>query len=178
MRALFDLLGEWPSDTKMSPLAAIATPVGRSNKSGPTPPTPGLPSVISTFPPGLILSTVCPIATPCAFFAGIPRIVSSAFESVVQMLPFLSTVNPCGCAKRPTPKCLSRRPAGLNSRIGGLASPRFRHVASPVGLSLKQRWKTQMLPLGAMCTRITSPHFVPLGPFMLAGSVGQSGTRR
>src|SRR5215475_9513521 len=34
-----------------------------------------------------------------------------------------------------------------------------------------------MLPFGATCTRITSPHFVSFGPFMLAGSVGQSGTR-
>src|SRR6187431_2165205 len=35
-----------------------------------------------------------------------------------------------------------------------------------------------MLPLGETCTRMTSPHFLPFGPFMLAGSVGQSGTRR
>src|SRR4029079_8184877 len=42
----------------------------------------------------------------------------------------------------------------------------------------KQRWKTQMLPFGATCTRMTSPHFLPFGPFMLAGRVGQSGTRR
>src|SRR5213594_609923 len=107
-----------------------------------------------------------------------PRIVSSSFVSVVHRFPSLSTVNPCGCANSPTPKPLRSLPAGLNSRIGGLASPRLRHVASPLGLSLKQRWKTQILPSGARCTLMTSPHLCPLGPFILAGSVGQSGTRR
>ena len=49
-------------------------------------------------------------------------------------------------------------PAGENSSSGGLASPRFRQVASPLGLSWKQRWNTQMLPFGATWTLMTSPH--------------------
>src|SRR5260221_14019310 len=52
MRAEPNLLGLWPSDTKMSPLGAIATPVGRSNVSGPLPATPSLPSTIKTLLPG------------------------------------------------------------------------------------------------------------------------------
>src|SRR5262245_7224715 len=35
-----------------------------------------------------------------------------------------------------------------------------------------------MLPFGATWTRITSPHFFPFGPFIVAGSVGQLGSRR
>src|SRR5262245_14311277 len=35
-----------------------------------------------------------------------------------------------------------------------------------------------MLPLGATWTRITSPHLCPFGPFIVAGSVGQSGSSR
>src|SRR5688572_5967031 len=35
-----------------------------------------------------------------------------------------------------------------------------------------------MLPFGATCTLMTSPHLRPLGPFMLAGRAGQSGARR
>src|SRR5687767_2274552 len=35
-----------------------------------------------------------------------------------------------------------------------------------------------MLPLGATCTRMTCPHFVPFGPFIDAGSVGQCGASR
>ncbi len=58
------------------------------------PGTPGVPIVISTWPAGLILRTACPILAPCAFRAGMPRIVSSSLVSVVQMFPFLSTVNP------------------------------------------------------------------------------------
>jgi hypothetical protein len=49
-RPLFDLFGEWPSETKISPLGATATPVGRSKVSVPLPPTPILPSIIRTLP--------------------------------------------------------------------------------------------------------------------------------
>src|SRR6516225_5984982 len=49
-RALFEALPLWPSETKMSPFAAIDTPVGRSKVSVPLPPTPILPSIINTLP--------------------------------------------------------------------------------------------------------------------------------
>ena len=44
------------------------------------------------------------------------------------------------------------------------------HVAEPAGTTLKQRWKTQMLPFESTCTRMTSPHWPP---FKVFGSVGQ-----
>jgi hypothetical protein len=76
MRALLKVLGWWPSETKISPFGAIATPVGRSKVSGPLPGTPSLPSVIRTLPSGLSLSTSWPMTTPSAFFADMPSTVS------------------------------------------------------------------------------------------------------
>ena len=50
-----------PSATKMSPLGATATAEGRLKKPGASPGMPGLPSVISTFPSGLNLTTMWPL---------------------------------------------------------------------------------------------------------------------
>jgi hypothetical protein len=76
MRPVPNLLGAWPSDTKMLPSGATATLVGRSNAFGPVPATPSVPSVISTLPLEFSFSTSWPITTPAAFFAGMPRMVS------------------------------------------------------------------------------------------------------
>src|SRR5262245_40764229 len=84
-------------------------------------------------------------------------------------------VKPWLYAKSPAPKLFNNLPDGANSRIGGFAGPRPRHVAEPAGTTLKHRLKTQMLPLASTCTRITSPH---RPPFMLLGSIGQPSTRR
>ena len=46
-----------PSATKMSPLGAVTTSDGRLNVSGPSPATPALPKVSSTFPSGLNFTT-------------------------------------------------------------------------------------------------------------------------
>ena len=121
MRPLPDLFPEWPSDTKMSPLGAIATPVGRSNVTGPVPATPGVPIVIRTFPSGLSLRTVWPVFGT----------VGSSLVSVVQIFPSRSTVNPCGWAKRPAPKLLSNCARGieLEDRRIRLAAIQARGVA-------------------------------------------------
>src|SRR5215471_21117254 len=73
----------------------------------------------------------------------------------------------------PTPKLLSGLPDRSNCRIGGFASPRLMQVAWPGGTVLKQRWKTQIVPSLATCTRITSPH---LPPFIVLGNAGQPST--
>src|SRR5262245_2708971 len=115
------------------------------------------------------------MATPAAFRAGMPRIASWSFTSVVQRLPSPSIVKPWLYAKSPAPKLFNSLPEGANSRIGGFAGPRPRHVAEPAGSTLKHRLKTQMLPFASTCTRMTSPHR-PL--FIALGSIGQPSTRR
>src|SRR5258708_38383662 len=91
-RALLDLFREWPSATKISPFAPTATPVGRSNRYGPFPPTPSVPIVISTLPVGLILRTARPMVTPRDFFTGYPGIVSCSLVSVVLSYTYHPTV--------------------------------------------------------------------------------------
>src|SRR5262249_52417817 len=55
-----------PSATKISPFGAVTTSHGRLKVSGPSPATPALPSVISTFPSGLNLNYLVTLA----IFAG------------------------------------------------------------------------------------------------------------
>src|SRR5215467_6971494 len=171
-RALLEALPPWPSETKISPLAAIATPVGRSKVSEPLPPTPILPSIINTLPFWSSLRTSCPRTTPAALRAGMPSTVCLSLISLTHRLPSLSTVNPCGFANTP-PRLLSSLPEGSNCKIGGLVSPRPTHVAMLGGTVLKQRWKTQILPSLWTCTRMTLPQ---RPPFMLSGRVGQPST--
>ena len=170
-------LRPWPSVTKMSPLGATATPVGRLNVSGPFPAAPAWPIVISTSPRRLSLNTWWPIGSPAkgppAARAGIPSTVSSPFASVAHTCPSGSTVKPWGKANIPPPRLASSRPDGANCRIGG--SERPTQVAAPAGTVLKQRWKIQMLPSGSSCARISSPQ---RPPFISGGSVGQLSTSR
>ena len=93
-RAELCWLGAWPSVTKISPLGAIATPVGRSKVSGPFPDTPSFPIVISTLPAGLNLRTSWPMITPSAFLADMPSTVASSFTSLTHRFPSPSMVKP------------------------------------------------------------------------------------
>jgi len=96
MRALPNVFGWWPSETKTSPFGAMATPVGRSNRSLLLPATPCRPSIISTLPVWSRLSTSWPRITPPAFFADMPSTVSWSLTSLAQMLSSASMVKPCG----------------------------------------------------------------------------------
>src|SRR5215475_9859506 len=86
-----------PSATKMSPLGATRTSDGPLKVSGPSPATPGLPSVISTFPSGLNLITVWPLPLP-------------SLPSVTQTLPSRSANRPCGQLIMPPAKLRSPAP--------------------------------------------------------------------
>ena len=74
IRAL--VLPPCPSLTMMSPLAATATSVGALNSSGPSPATPGLPSVSSTLPCGLNLMTCMALAV-AAGIVGRPHVAAA-----------------------------------------------------------------------------------------------------
>src|SRR5215831_8342728 len=87
IRPLLEALPPWPSETKISPLAATATPVGRSKVSVPLPPTPILPSIISTLPVWSSLRTSCPRTTPDALRADMPTTVSLSLTSLTHRLP-------------------------------------------------------------------------------------------
>src|SRR6267142_5802674 len=97
----------WPSATKMSPLGASTTSVGELNASGPLPVEPGLPSVRTTLPSALYLTTVWPLPTTrgSSFFTPGPDTAS-----VTQMLPSLPTYNPCGQTIVPAPQLLRYLP--------------------------------------------------------------------
>ena len=87
-----------PSATKISPFGAVATSDGMLKASGPSPATPGLPSVNRTLPSWLNLTTTWPFPSlPC--------------PSVTHTLPSRSTWMPCGSTNMPAPK-LFRKLAG------------------------------------------------------------------
>jgi len=99
-----------PSATKMSPLGATRTSDGPLKVSGPSPATPGLPSVISTFPSELNLVTVWPFPLP-------------PLPSVTQMLPSRSAKSPCGQLIMPAPKLVTNLPKASNFWIGAISEP-------------------------------------------------------
>jgi len=77
---------------KISPFAAIATPVGRSKVPVPLPPVPILPSIINTLPFWPSLRASCPRTTPAALRTGMPSTVCLSLTSLTHRLPSLSTV--------------------------------------------------------------------------------------
>src|SRR5882672_9408 len=109
----------------MSPLGAVTTAEGRLKVWFVSPAMPGRPSVISTFPSGLNLTTVWPL----------PSLPSA---SATKTLPSRSTWIACGNTKRPAPKPCARRPEASNSRTG--ARLEAAQVLSP------QRSNTHTLP--------------------------------
>src|SRR5712675_1170558 len=150
IRAL--VLPPCPSLTMMSPLRATATSVGALNISGPTPATPGLPSVSETLPSGLNLMTTWPLPLP-------------AVLSVAHTLPWRSTWNPWGWLKRPWPKLATSFPEASNLSIG--LSVELTQSLAP------QRSNTQtLLPSGSISTPVTCPNLRPSGIF------NQSASRR
>src|SRR5262245_29725153 len=104
-------LGAWPSEMKISPFRAKAIPVGRSKTSGPLPPCPALPKVISTFPSGDNLKTWLPLP-------------SFASPSIAQTLPSASGFTVCGKRNILAPKFFNTFPSGDNSHIGASGEPR------------------------------------------------------
>src|SRR6195952_2185621 len=155
MRAL--VLPPCPSATKISPLDATSTADGALNSLGPSPALPGVPSVISNFPSGLNLWTVCPLA---------PR----PTPSVTQTLPSKSTVRPCGNTNSPAPNFLTSLPEASNFRIGSRLEP-SQLKTSPSRICdggmkpcAPQRSATQMLlPSRSMPTPAVEPQMRPSG---------------
>src|SRR6516164_2345470 len=134
-----------PSATKMSPLGATKTSDGPLKVSGPSPATPGLPSVISTFPSELNLMTVWPLPLP-------------PLPSVTQTLPSRSANRPCGQLIMPAPKLVTNLPEASNFWIGAIFEPS--QVFAP------HRSNTQTLvPSRSMSTPIACPHTRPSGSF-------------
>src|SRR5215510_6831147 len=131
-----------PSATKMSPFGAVTTSLGRLNVSGPSPATPALPSVISTFPSGLNLNTWWPLP-------------SLPVASLAQTLPSRSTWKPCGWVNIPSPNIFKTLPEGSSLMIGA--------KLDPVQLVPPHRSNTQMLPSRSISTPIVPPHFLPPG---------------
>ncbi len=133
----------WPSATKMSPLRAMATPVGRLKKPGASPGIPAWPSVINTLPVGLNLTTTWPL----------PFLPSA---SATHTFPSWSTVIPCGKTNMPAPKLASSLPDGSKCRIGDRFE--LEQVSPP------QRSKTQtLLPSRSIATAVVPPHARPAG---------------
>src|SRR5262249_18789687 len=95
---------------KMSPLGATKTSDGPLKVSGPSPATPGLPSVIRTFPSELNLTTVWPLPLP-------------PLPSVTQTLPSRSANRPCGQLIMPPPNLVTNLPEASNFWIGGIFEP-------------------------------------------------------
>src|SRR5512147_1996114 len=120
----------------MSPLAAVTTAEGRLKVSFVSPGTPGRPSVMSTFPSGLNLTTVWPL----------PFLPSA---SATKTLPSRSTCIACGNTKRPAPKLCTSRPEASNSRTGARLDPA--QVLAP------QRSNTHTLPLRSASTALVDP---------------------
>src|SRR5262245_46858130 len=155
MRAL--VFRPCPSATKMSPFGATSTADGALNSSGPSPATPGLPSVISTLPSGLNLNTWWPLPS-------LPR------PSVTHTLPARSTCRPCGNSSSPSPKAFTSLPDASNLRIGGRFEPSHANgvpgFISEGGANAPQRSATQtLLPSGSMSTPLVEPQFRPVGSF-------------
>src|SRR5262245_40602768 len=138
-------LSPCPSATKMSPLGATTTSDGPLKVSGPSPATPGLPSVISTFPSELNLMTVWPLPLP-------------PLPSVTQTLPSRSANRPCGQLIMPAPKLVTNLPEASNFWIGAIFEPS--QVFAP------HRSNTQTLvPSRSTSTPIACPHARPSGSF-------------
>src|SRR5262249_3584995 len=78
--------------------------------SGPSPATPGLPSVITPFPSALNLMTVWPLPLP-------------PLPSVTQTLPSRSANRPCGQLIMPAPKLVTNLPEASNFWIGAIFEP-------------------------------------------------------
>src|SRR5215471_16757601 len=144
MRAL-PMLGVCPSETRMSPLGAIATSLGWLKEAGSPGSPPGLPSVMSTFPSGENLNAWKPLP-------------SRAWPSVTQILPSLSTQIPCGKINMPEPKLLTRLPEGSNLSTGS--------SVLPAQLLAPHRSATQMLlPSRSISTALVDPHILASGSF-------------
>src|ERR1043165_7826314 len=126
----------------MSPCGATATSVGPIKLSGLPPSTPCFPSVIKTFPSGLILNTWFPLPfrTP---------------QSVTQMLSSLSTSKLCGKTSNPEPKLLRNLPDESNSMIGA--------TLDPTQLVPPQRSSTHTFPWLSTPTQNTCPQIRPGG---------------
>jgi hypothetical protein len=91
--AVLNLLGVWPSDTKIAVRrdGDPGRPVERVRTISATP----LPSIISTLPDGLSLRTLA-LTTPSAVLVDMPSTSTSSLTSLVQRFPSPSMVNPCG----------------------------------------------------------------------------------
>src|SRR5882672_1827795 len=120
----------------MSPLGAVTTAEGRLKVWFVSPAMPGRPSVMSTFPSGLNLTTVWPL----------PSLPSA---SATKTLPSRSTWIACGNTNRPAPKLCTSRPEASNSRTG--ARLEAAQVLAP------QRSNTHTLPLRSTSIALVDP---------------------
>src|SRR5262245_13089799 len=138
----------------MSPLGASTTSVGELNASGPLPVTPGLPSVSTTLPSALYLTTVCPLPTTrgSSFLTPGPETAS-----VTHTLPSLPTYSPCGHTTVPAPQLLMYFPDLSILRIGSWFDEA--HSRPP------HRVRTMRVPSVVSSVPITSP-----GSLKVAGS--------
>lgn len=105
----------------MSPFGATTTLVGSVRAVGGSPATPALPSVRSTVPSGLNLTTVWPLpVSPGNFFFSrslIPR------ASATQTFPSRSAWILCGKINIPAPKDMSSLPDESNFMTGATVEP-------------------------------------------------------
>src|SRR5215468_8356274 len=141
----------------MSPFGATTTADGALNSSGPSPATPALPNISSTFPSGLNLNTWWPVPS-------LPN------PSVTHTLPSRSTVSPCGKSRRPPPKLFTSVPEASNLRIGGRFEPSQANgvpgFISEGGANAPQRSATHTLvPSGSIPTPLVEPQLRPSGSF-------------
>src|SRR5258707_13339453 len=107
-----------PSATKMSQLGATRTSDGPLKVSGPSPATPGLPSVISTFPSELNLMTVWPLPLP-------------PLPSVTQTLPYDHTLPHHEVRCAPQQNSLSTGSCGSNAPDRQAPDPRGMSAMPP-----------------------------------------------
>src|SRR5206468_9695341 len=101
---------------------SVTTSFGSVSASGGLPRTPGLPSVISTLPSGLNLTTTLPLLSSPGNFCSSSRLATRA--SVTQTLPSRSTWMPCGHTNMPPPKLLTSLPCSSNRWTGLALVPR------------------------------------------------------
>src|SRR5262249_40521154 len=136
-----------------SPLVgSVTTSVGSVRASGGFPLTPGFPSVISTLPSGLNLTTTLPFGSSPGNFASVSALVTLA--SVTHTLPSRSTWMPCGHTNIPPPKLLISFPASSKRWIGFALVPR-----QPGVVPGEQRSVAHTdLPSRSMATPLEPPH--------------------
>src|SRR5262249_47517651 len=136
-------------------LGSVTTSFGSVRPSGGFPLTPGFPSVISTLPSGLNLTTTLP------FWSSPGNLLSSsglaARASVTHTFPSRSTWIPCGQTNIPPPKLLISFPDWSKRWIGFALVPR-----QPGAIPGEQRSVAHTdLPSRSMATPLDPPHGLP-----------------